>query len=850
MIETLRWWLAATVIGLIAAPYAFRVFRFLPDRGLAFARILGILIVVYAMWMLSVLGLLPFGAGAAVLLLSLLAAGGVALAGRDREAIGAHLRTRWPVLVAGEVVFALFLFGIALTRAYEPAIADTEKLFEFAFFNGVLRSPDMPPADPWYGGEPMSYYYGGYLVVALFTRLTGVIPAIAFNLGVALTGGLAALSAYGLGANLVIALRGRGTGLVPAVRSRTAVVAGVVSALLLMVLASTEGVFELAAAHGWGDAAFYRRLGIENLTGPYDSATWYPSPHWWWWKATRMGSSWNITEFPFFSFLLGDLHAHVMVLPFSVLGFALVLNLVRGGALGSPPLQRSQRPRTRSPLLGPVVAAGYVARRGLFYGSRQPLTTLLLGVLAGMLALINSWDQPIFLGLLFAAVLVLNIGKDGLTWAALGHALAFTAPVALLSFLLYIPFFVHLHPATSGIEPIELSHLPEGVNGEGMVFPPHHFLIFWGPLVLIAGGAVILQAARRRVWRAASEDRSLAIALALTPLFLWAAAVTVFRFVDPAYSDLFDEVRTRATWWSFGSYWLVQLTIVGLIGLGILTTLAEARRPAHVRRAGRLYLLLALTMGFALLHVMELFYVKEPTPARTNTLFKFSYTAWLLLATAGGAGLIDAVLAWRRARRPSRLLPLWANVTFSVLLLAFVYPVTAMMSRTNGFTGDTTLDGLAALRKSDPHEYETVVWLASNLKGRPVVLEATGGDYSLGGRISARTGLPTVIGWGFHEAQERGGRDFEAKSAEVARRSSDVDTIYNTGNVDEAMTLLRKHRVAYVVVGQPELEKYGANGGLAKFGEIGHAMYRNRSVTVYAVGAVSDGAAPELRAPR
>lgn len=820
MIETLRWWLAATVIGLIAAPYAFRVFRFLPDRGLAFARVLGILIVVYAMWMLSVLGLAPFTAGSAILLLSLLAVGGVALAGNDREAITEHLRTRWPLLVAGEVVFIVFLFGIAYTRAYEPAIADTEKPFEFAFFNGILRSPDMPPADPWYGGEPMSYYYGGYLVVALFTRLTGVIPSIAFNLGLALTGGLAALSAYGLGANLVIALRGRGSGLVPAVRSRTAVVAGVLSALLLMVLSSTEGVFELAATRGWGDAAFYRRLGIENLTGPYDSATWYPSTHWWWWKATRMGSGWNITEFPFFSFLLGDLHAHVMVLPFSVLGLALVLNLVRGGERGD-----------------------WAAVR------RSPWLVVLLGVLAGMLALINSWDQPIFLGLLFAAVLVLNIGRGGLTWRALGGALAFTAPVALLSFVLYIPFFVYLHPATSGIAPIELSNLPEGVNGEGMVFPPHHFLIFWGPLLLIAGGAVILQAARRRAWRAPPDDRRLAAALALAPLFLWAAAVSAFRLADPTSGSLFDEIRTRATWWSFGSYWLVQITIVGLIGLGILTILAEARRPAHVRRAGRLYLLLALTMGFALLHVMELFYVKEPTPARTNTLFKFSYTAWLLLATAGGAGLIDALLAWRRARRPSRLLPLWANVTFAVLLLALVYPVTAMMSRTNGFTGDTTLDGLAALRRTDPDEYDIVTWLAANLKGRPVILEATGGDYSLSARISARTGFPTVIGWGFHVAQERGGRDFEAKSAEVARRAADVDTIYTTASADEAVTLLRRYRVEYVVVGRLEVEKYGA-GGLAKFGEIGRAMYRNRSVTVYAVGAASDGAAPELRAPR
>jgi YYY domain-containing protein len=816
MIETLRWWLAATLIGLIAAPYAFRLFRFLPDRGYAFARALGILAVVYVMWILSVLGLASFGTGTAILLLGLMAAGALWLAGRDRAAIAAHLRERWPLMLAAELVFALFLFAVAYTRAFQPAIADTEKPFEFAFFNGVLHSARMPAQDPWYGGAPMSYYYGGYLIVALFTRITGVVPAIAFNLGVALTGGLTAVSAFGLGANLLVTLRQRARRAVAHTGSKPAIVAGCLSVFLLLMVGSLEGVFEFTAAHGWGSAAFYQRLGIDGLTAPYHSVHWWPDEFWFWWRATRMGSGWNVLEFPFFSFLLGDLHAHVMVLPLSLLGLAGVLNLIASG-----------RP------------AGWQAVR------RDPLTVLFFGVLAGMLALVNSWDQPIFLMLLFAATLALNIGRRGLSPNALAGAGAYVLPAALLSVVLYLPFFVYLHAATQGIYPVELAHLPSNVNGEGMVFPPHHFLLFWGPLLIIAAGAIVLEATRRRVWRAPSEDRWLAWGIAVAPLILWALVVTGWRLADSSAAPLLTEIRLRATWWAFGSYWLVQLGLVALIGLSILALLAEAHRDADARRPGRIFLLLALAMAFGLVHGMELFYVKEPSSTRINTVFKFSYTAWLLLATTGGAALVDAALSWRPRPRRAFAIPAWGAATAVVLLLSLVYPVGAMMNRTNGFSGDTTLDGLAWLRTSDPDEYNAVRWLSENLPGRPAILEAPGNDYSQYGRVSARTGFPTVIGWQFHEAQERGGRDYDAKITEVVQRAADVDTIYRTADIDEARRLLSRYNIAYVYAGRLEIERYGAQS-MDKFTRLGHVVYQGRSVTLYAVDSANGEGGPAL----
>ena len=812
MTETLRWWLAATVIGLIAVPYAFRLFRFLPDRGYTAARTLGILLVVYPLWLLAVLGLVPYTAGAAVLLLGVLTAGAAILAGRDRVALSAHLRAHGRLLVAAECVFAAVLFGLAALRAQVPAIDGTEKLFELGLFNGVLSSPRMPPADPWYGGEPMSYYYGGYLVAALFTKLTGVPSSFGFNLGVVLTGALAAVSAFGLGANLVLALlrtrNGRGAPGSSALRTPRfalgpVIAGGLLSVLLLVVNGNLEGVIELAAAHGWGSPELYQRLGIVNLTGLVRTGHWYPDEFWFWWRATRLGSSWNIIEIPFFSFMLGDLHAHVLVVPFTLLGLTAVFNLLRGG--------------------GPL---------DLRTVRRRPLEVLFLGVLAGMLALSNTWDQPVFLVLLAAAVLLLNIGWDDISWRAVLRTAAFVAPVAMLSFALYTPFFVHLHPAALQLRPVEVNHLPPGVNGEGMVLPPHHFLIFWGPLLLATGSGILAQALRRRVWRAPADPWGLALLLAFLPLFLWAVAVIT---VNGSAVALVAEVRARASWWALGSYWLVQLGVVALCLLGFLTLLMDARRPHAPRRAARTYMALAATLGLMLLHVIELFYFWEPAiVSRVNTLFKFSYIAWLLLASAGGAMLVDVARPWwRRGSRPAATA--WAVATAAVLLLALVYPVTAAANRTGESRAAPTLDGLAFLRATDPDEYAALTWLAQNLAGRPLVLEAAGQNYSLGGRVSARTGFRTVMGWQGHEAKLRGGRDYAAAERRMSARAADVDTIYRTTDPEEARALLRRYGVDYVYLGRLELASYGADG-LDKFEQLGEAVYRNPSVTVYHVG--------------
>ena len=133
---------------------------------------------------------------------------------------------------------------------------------------------------------------------------TTVPPEIGFNVAVALVASLTCLAAFGVVYNLVAAVS----------NARRALLLGFLGLVFVAVLSNVEGLFELMAAHGVGPKALYTWAGIDGLKlGPETSTDhWYPDKPYYWWRSTRIPSSWDIKEYPFFSMLLGDLHPHYM----------------------------------------------------------------------------------------------------------------------------------------------------------------------------------------------------------------------------------------------------------------------------------------------------------------------------------------------------------------------------------------------------------------------------------------------------------------------------------------------------------------------------------------------------------
>lgn len=799
MFETLRWLVAAEVIGLAAFPIAHAIFPALRDRGWGFAKPLGLILVSFVVWILSYLRILPNSAGSYWLVVAVVGALGLIYLYRRRRDLAGFIRREWPALLVGELLFLGFFAAWVAYRAYDPSISGTEKPMDFLFLNASANAANAPPADPWLSGQPVAYYYFGYWMMGGLSQMAAVPTFVAFNLSLALLAGLSAGAMFTLVYGLVRADGGRRV---------AGMMAGVAATVLLLVAANLIGLWEVASLYDVGSDGFFEWLAVDGLEGGQTGEVWRPDSFWWWWRASRVintfgasgaGLDFTIQEFPFFSFLLGDLHPHVMSIPFVILGLGMVLNL----------------------FLSPV-------RWGLVWIRRNPAQALALALIVGGVGFINAWDvATISILLAIAATIKVYRARGGNLFAAALRAAPAVALVVGIGLAAYSPFYFGTF--TSQVPP----NAPIGAPGYST--RPIHFLTVWGLALLLVAPLFVAMAARplrrhwtwlrslvagepanpARAWRKWTPPYSpivLAGLLIAVPYFLW--AFIHLEFNEAAQPG--DMARR-----------LVSVLPLAIVSFGAIVALAyRARRGAA---DGGLFALVLITLSLYMLFAVELIFVRDFFDNRMNTVFKAYYQVWIFLAAAGGYGLHywgSRHAGWTPSvKAVSRTA---AGLAAVVMVSALYYPVAAVFSKTGGFSGDPTLDGLAYVTQTSPAERAAIAWLAENAGPDDTVLEAVGGSYTEFGRISASTGVPTVLGWPGHEHQWRG--TFEA----FAGREADVETIYRTSDIGETSRLLRKYGVTYVFAGARERSRYGP-APLGKFDEIGDRVFENNGTLIFRI---------------
>jgi len=456
-IDLFRWWLVVEGLGLVALPLTAWFFSRLPDRGYSFAKPLGLLLTGYGAWFVAMLGLAPFGRAVLVVMALLVGGAGCALLGRDGlQRLFGDLRARLGWIGLQEMLFAGALYlGIWLRWydffGYGVSIRHTEQPMDLTFLSGILASTQFPPQDPWLSPYPINYYYLGYLLVAVLIRLTGVSVGVGYTLGLATIFALTATGVAGVVRNL-IDLSSRDA--MPVVRRYTVSrwllpLFGAMLVLLvgnqvgaLQVLAGSEKVVALdppqlvaAIGNGLGPRATLDLPPPFPAEGNFDSAQLVPQDkvenfnYWWPSRAVwddlpadeQTRRVYNITEFPLFSFLLGDLHPHVLSLPWTLLAVALALNV----------LVRPSAPDFR-------------ARTGW-------VQLLLTAIVLGALYAINSWDLPTYLLLYLGALvlLYLRLARTPGTffWA---HFVQQAGATLVASYVVYFPFHLSFVAPTAG----------------------------------------------------------------------------------------------------------------------------------------------------------------------------------------------------------------------------------------------------------------------------------------------------------------------------------------------------------------------------------------------------------------
>ena len=458
MVAVLSWYLIIMIAGWLAFPLAYRFFRFLPDRGYALAKPLALLVWGYAFWLLASLGILENNPGGVLVGLVILAVVSMVSArgkwAEIKDWIGDHRR----LILTAEIIFAL-AFGIwALVRSANPEILYTEKPMEMAFLNSIIRSPSFPPQDPWLSGFSISYYYFGYVIVGLLVRMTGTLTTVAFNVAIALWFALTALAAYGVLYNLLFLFFKR----LPEREApeRKAMGWAILAPVMILMIGNMSGILDVLHSRGlfWTDAAagqqpsnFWTWLDVRDLrdppTQPY---SWMPHRFYSWWTGSRVVQDRNllagqtqtvngveqtvdgnvevIDEFPFFSYLLADMHPHVLGMPFVLLAIGLALNLYLWGALHQ---------------FGDISP-------GLWF--RNPAYWL-CAVIFGGLSFLNTWDFPIYVGLFSAVYTLVRFRQYGWSGKRLLEFVELALLLGISGVFLYLPFYLGFSSQAGGLLP-------------------------------------------------------------------------------------------------------------------------------------------------------------------------------------------------------------------------------------------------------------------------------------------------------------------------------------------------------------------------------------------------------------
>ena len=779
-------------IGIIAFPIAFMIFRWVPDRGITLAMPLGIVIAAYFTWILSYTDLISATKVGPTLSLIIIAIPSIYICWRNRKQIVEHLRRHVWLIAVTQLIFLALVFLWTLYRFYDPAISHTEQPMDIAFLNASMRTEFAPPEDPWLRGESISYYYFGYWIIGFFSNLVSTTSSIAYNLALSLIPALTSVGIIGLVYNIIKIDGGK---------IKFAIVAGLISSVALLAISNFEGVLEFLRFNGIGGESFWNWLSIDGITGPVANLTdsWRPTEFWWWWRATRVintfengvGLDYTIHEFPLFSSLLGDLHPHFLSLPFVILFLGLVINFIFN-------------PKTVMPS-GRFVTNSQVQKVLITYGKAIVTSApqlICIGFILGALGFINAWDLPIF-GLIFVGVVFFKIHKEQRLslLEIFVKAVPIFAIVFCSAFLLYSPYYFYFQSQFSGLAPVT------DITSRSI-----HFFIVWGLFMVVVIPFVLYVFANSKLRHGWIRNAWISALVAFLPFIVWLILIgwTGSREV----SVIARLIK------------LLPILLVIFMAIYSILYLLRDGRLGGSKTLGLSVTMVLVGAAFILIMIPELIIVSDQFGSRMNTVFKLYYQAWILLSISIGvaAYYIGSLLIKSRGFHKFILI-VFSGISIFLLSVSLYYAPAAAFTKVDT-SESRSLDGLEYIKNENTDEFEAINFLVRSANNQEALVEAVSTSYSEYGRISASTGIPTILGWPAHEIQWRG------SDSGLTQRANDVERIYQSLDPIETYSLLGKYNVSYVYIGPRERRQYGTSG-LSKFEVFMYKVFDTDTVVIY-----------------
>lgn len=832
----LTWWLLITFLGILALPLCKIVFKNFPDQGYSFSKALGLLLFSWISYNITWLNLLPFYQSSLWLVLLCLSVPFGIIAYHSQRTIKLWISSYRKEIIVGEILFSAPFFIFIIIRSFSPNIHDLTSQGYFGggeplgitYLNAVTRSSTFPVYNPWLALHDASYYYFGYVLVATLTKLSGFLPAITYNLSLALFFALTLQCAYGICRALV--------------EQRVFAIAG---ALAVACFGSLNSIYVLMSKWHEPGQSFFNAWFSQQMI----------------WDTTRFPelAHGHIFEFPFFSYLYGDLHPHSMVICFSLVLTGLLLVPFKSVAAGLHALGDSK--------------------------FEMGIWIILVALLLDAQYAINAWSWPIFVVLSASTLTVALWGgkssflpKQKLSMALLGFCIWLV--VLLLGRLLFYGFHHYFEPNSA--------------SRIGLVSSDEWSLVGYIPLAYFGFGLIGLigLAGLRLVdYYMAKDD-------------IRQSSINNENYQKYQHPFEYDQVKRVVPSVVLVFCMIVFFTLFNYgpiiaLGLLLLVIFSTALYCHDFKRGEEAFLWIVAVVVMVIISLGEIIYISD----RVNTLFKFWINGWVLLSLLFAAGFsqwietlqlksigkqtlhkdimppkviigmvslaiillfflaakLDVIFMGKNVVSYYLIVTLliipillsvistrsgviFAKAMFTALSgLGLIYPIGAAVAKLHQANMDNTnregnprLDGIAFLREGQSkYDAEAIDWLNTHVDKTEVLLELPGlemyQDYS---RYSIYTGLPTILGWRYQIEQQLGNHN----AFLMDTRINDALQIYSTSDVEEAKSLLNKYKIHWIVVGnveRREFDKMKKNADFSKFNTFCDEVFRNNEVNIY-----------------
>ncbi len=833
------WWsMLVFLFGIGLFPLTARIFGKFGTGGFIISQALGIILTSLVIWTFTYMQITRFNLPCVIGVYAVIAAACWGIKPLRKAALA---KLSEPVFVERavleETAFVVIFCLMCYFKGFLSEINGQEKYMDYGFILSMLRNDTLPAKDMWLSGNSINYYYFGQFLWALVIKCSMIKPAIAYNIAMCTATALPFAMAFSFGTMLIETAIQHGFHDSPIPKY----LGGTLTAFAVSIWGNSHSFFYDPDSIGNNIVPVFAKLGCE--VGDYKNFFYPDSTRYIGYnpKITNAGGDFTIEEFPFYSYLIGDLHAHVISMMIVLVIACLMLAFINSAAYPNGAEMKLKR------TLANLKPGGRLAEE---FKLTLSLPFILSAVLLGVVQMTNYWDFLFYFIFISMASLIVNVRISKVftdLWGAIYfvmntafilsfYLLSGSDPLLLISLEAILMVFAYLF---SVLDPCALTRtsfqmsfmftiahvaaLPFNLkfdmisNSLSRVInnsTVYQLFILWGTHVII--GVVF---------------------------FIWVLVTKNFRLSggkgkaapsgDVVTEDMNHNGWTNPVQKFFGTRNIADVFVCGIVVVGIMFIIAP-----------------------------EIFYVKDIYTdgyLRSNTMFKFTFAAFIMMSEA--MCYAATRLIWFVNKKGLYSTPALITGFVSIILMVIPghYPLAALQQRNDGLSY-TGLDGTTYIEThQSPDFYEeyggnltsylkAAEWFNENVKGSPVICEGYGDSYTDRCIISAYTGLPTVFGWQTHEWLWRYGSIVDKETAKTVEdpedlvlhkliypRQSDIDTIYESEDPELIRSVINKYDIRYIVLGGLEFSQFDGDNTDLFYDMFGEPVFTYEDLLIFKV---------------